>query len=186
MTSPGSPSAAHPDGKADGLIASKMNQVISEDVTKSLTESPKGKSPSLWKQALRFVLFVLWFNIPSIVIVATQLIGLPLALYDKNLFYAYVPVPSYTDVRYIANTKKSFGVAATTMTQWFAPTPIIISGDDSVKDEIKATPEGLVETHFSERLVFIANHLVYLALNLTDHRSILTGSTSGLTGHEMY
>jgi len=44
----------------------------------------------------------------------------------------------------------------------FAPTPIIISGDESVKDEIKATPDGRVETHFAERIVFIANHLVLL------------------------
>jgi 1-acyl-sn-glycerol-3-phosphate acyltransferase len=42
----------------------------------------------------------------------------------------------------------------------FAPTPIIISGDESVKDEIKGTPDGRVETHFAERIVFIANHLV--------------------------
>jgi len=42
----------------------------------------------------------------------------------------------------------------------FAPTPIIISGDESVKDEIKATPDGRVETTFSERMVLIANHLV--------------------------
>ena len=43
----------------------------------------------------------------------------------------------------------------------FAPTPIIISGDESVKDEIKETPDGRVETHFAERIVFIANHLVH-------------------------
>lgn len=42
----------------------------------------------------------------------------------------------------------------------FAPTPIIISGDESVKDEIKETPDGRVETHFAERIVFVANHLV--------------------------
>ena len=78
-----------------------------------------------------------------------------------------------THRRYISNTKKSFGVTVTTITQWydpiiesslicrFAPTPIIISGDESVKDEIKATPDGRVETHFAERMVFIANHLVF-------------------------
>ena len=43
----------------------------------------------------------------------------------------------------------------------FAPTPIIISGDESVKDEIKASPDGRVETKFDERMVLIANHLVY-------------------------
>lgn len=42
----------------------------------------------------------------------------------------------------------------------FAPTPIIISGDESVQGEIKRTPDGRVETTFAERLVFVANHLV--------------------------
>lgn len=46
------------------------------------------------------------------------------------------------------------------LTRRFAPTPIIISGDESVKDEIKGTRDGRVETHFAERMVFIANHLV--------------------------
>jgi hypothetical protein len=45
----------------------------------------------------------------------------------------------------------------------FAPTPIIISGDESVKDEIKPTADGGVDTRFSERLVFVANHLVRLS-----------------------
>ena len=80
-------------------------------------------------------------------------------------------IPSY--VRYISNTKKSFGITVTTITEWyprdlskdeadgrFAPTRIIISGDESLKDEIKGTPDGKVETHFAERIVFIANHLV--------------------------
>lgn len=78
---------------------------------------------------------------------------------------------------YISNTKKSFGITVTTITQWFvfarmkltkrfAPTPIIISGDESVKDEIKATPDGRVETRFAERIVFVANHLVtFLSLS---------------------
>ena len=83
MTSPDPP----PAGTG---IASTMNHVIPKDVTKSLTESPKGKSPSLWKQALRLILFVGWFMITCVVIVATQFIGVPLALYDKNLFYAYL------------------------------------------------------------------------------------------------
>lgn len=50
------------------------------------------------------------------------------------------------------------------LTRRFAPTPIIISGDESVKDEIKATPDGRVETHFAERIVFIANHLVRISI----------------------
>jgi hypothetical protein len=66
-------------------IASKMD---SGDLTTSLSKSPSGNSPSLWEQALRLLLFVVWFNLTCICIVATQFLGVPLALYDKNMFYA--------------------------------------------------------------------------------------------------
>jgi hypothetical protein len=60
------------------------------DISASLTASPPGKSPSLAKQALRVALFVIWFTTVCCCIVATQFIGVPLALLDKNLFYAYL------------------------------------------------------------------------------------------------
>jgi lysocardiolipin and lysophospholipid acyltransferase len=63
----------------------------------------------------------------------------------------------------------------------FAPTPIIISGDESVKDEIRVTPDGRVETSFSERIVFIANHLVSSLVNglFLTFRFMQTGYISG-------
>jgi lysocardiolipin and lysophospholipid acyltransferase len=159
------------EAKGDG-ITSKMDLAASTDTATSLSKSYAGKSPSLWEQAVRVLLFVVWFNTSCIAIVATQLLGVPLALYDKNIFYAYRSWKMLLISSYISNTKKSFGVTVTTITQWyvnntltrltrrFAPTPIIISGDESVKDEIKGTRDGRVETHFAERIVFIANHLV--------------------------
>jgi lysocardiolipin and lysophospholipid acyltransferase len=58
-------------------------------------------------------------------------------------------------------TKQSFGILITTMTHWWAPTKIRISGDASVASQIKKHPSGLVEFAFPERLVLIANHQIY-------------------------
>jgi hypothetical protein len=77
-------SSEHPNG--DGITA-KLD-VTSAGIAVSARKSPAGKSPSLLEQALRLVLFVVWFTITSIAIVATQFLGWPLALYDKNIFYA--------------------------------------------------------------------------------------------------
>jgi hypothetical protein len=88
------------------------------DITASLKQSAPGPSPSLWHQAIRLVLFLIWFTMTCVTIVATQFIGAPLAFYDKNVFYAYYRC-GLSDERYIANTKKSFGVTVTTITQWY-------------------------------------------------------------------
>jgi len=85
-----SPSAAVSDAQEANdtatAIASKLN--VPEDLAYSLSKSPRGKSPSLFEQAIRLLLFVTWFNLSCIAIVATQFIGAPLALWDKNVFYA--------------------------------------------------------------------------------------------------
>ena len=56
--------------------------------------------------------------------------------------------------------KASFGLLTTTMTNWWAPTVIRMSGDESVADQLKPTADGRVECDFPERLVLIANHQV--------------------------
>jgi hypothetical protein len=57
-------------------------------------------------------------------------------------------------------TKQSFGLLIATMTHWWGPTTIRISGDASVADQIRKAPDGLVEFSFPERMVMIANHQV--------------------------
>ena len=48
-----------------------------------------------------------------------------------------------------------------TVTQWFCPTIIRISGDKSVRAQLVKTNDGRLETHFPERIVLIANHQIY-------------------------
>ena len=60
----------------------------------------------------------------------------------------------------ISWTERCFGVLITSVCQWWSPTTIRVSGDDSVPGQIRQTPDGLLECHFPERLVLIANHQV--------------------------
>jgi lysocardiolipin and lysophospholipid acyltransferase len=86
-------------------------------------------------------------------IVTTQFIGAPLYWINKDLYYAYM-----------ALTKQSFGIFVTTLTQWWAPTAVRVSGDDSVAGQIKRTVDGRVELNFPGRVVLIANHQVWIEM----------------------
>ncbi|KAK4157540.1 putative acyltransferase CST26 [Chaetomidium leptoderma] len=101
-------------------------------------------------QALRTVSFGLYFSACIIAIHGTQLIGAPLYWINRELYYAYMSL-----------TKQSFGLLITTMTHWWGPTTIRISGDASVADQIRKTEDGLVEFSFPERMVMMANHQIY-------------------------
>lgn len=75
---------------------------------------------------------------------------MPLYLYRKDWFYAW-----------IARTKQQFGMVCVTITQWFAPTTVIVSGDESVAHQIKTGAYGRLETNFDERMILISNHQIY-------------------------
>lgn len=78
-----------------------------------------------------------------------QFIGAPLYFVNKDYYYAWM-----------AMTKQYFGILVNSITQWFCPTVVRVSGDDSVQGELKLTKDGRLETAFPERLVLIANHQV--------------------------
>ena len=89
-------------------------------------------------------------------IFVTQAIGAPLYYYSKDLFYAWM-----------AMTKQHFGIVITTMTYWWAPVKMRISGDASVRGQLRKTEDGRIECDFPERMVLISNHQVappFLAL----------------------
>jgi len=78
-----------------------------------------------------------------------QFAGLPLYLIDKGLYFSWV-----------AMTKQFFCLVTNCVTQWFAPITIRISGDASVRGQLRLTKDGFLKTDFPERLVLIANHQV--------------------------
>ncbi|EKD20324.1 uncharacterized protein L3040_007331 [Drepanopeziza brunnea f. sp. 'multigermtubi'] len=101
-------------------------------------------------QILRLLVAVFYFFSSCCTIVATQLLGAPLYWINRDFYYAYM-----------ALTKQSFGIFVTTLTSWWAPTVVRISGDASVAGQLKRTADGRVECHFPERIVMIANHQIY-------------------------
>ncbi|KAH7378377.1 acyltransferase-domain-containing protein [Phaeosphaeria sp. MPI-PUGE-AT-0046c] len=103
-----------------------------------------------WKQTLRASLFAMYLNSSILAIAITQAIGAPLYFYSKDLFYAWM-----------AMTKQHFGVVSTTMTYWWAPTMVRVSGDESVRGQMWKTEDGRLECDFPERMVLISNHQIY-------------------------
>jgi lysocardiolipin and lysophospholipid acyltransferase len=88
---------------------------------------------------------------PCFSIAITQYIGLPLYFYSQDLFYAWM-----------AMTKQHFSMVVTTMTFWWAPVTMRVSGDESIRGQMRKKDNGLLECDFPERLVFVSNHQVWL------------------------
>lgn len=101
-------------------------------------------------EILRVLLFTSWFVGVAVVTNVTQLIGVPLYWINRNYYYAYM-----------ALTKQTFGILITTITQWFSPTVIRVSWDESVRGQLRKTSDGRLETSFPERIVLLANHQIY-------------------------
>ncbi|KAF2819098.1 acyltransferase-domain-containing protein [Ophiobolus disseminans] len=120
-------------------------------LSKEPTPHPAGEiKHGAWKQALRMFLFAAYFNGSIMAIFVTQAIGAPLYLYSKDLFYAWM-----------AMTKQHFGVVSTTMTYWWAPVKMRVSGDESVRGQLRKTDDGRLECDFPERMVLVSNHQIY-------------------------
>ncbi|KAF2654235.1 acyltransferase-domain-containing protein [Lophiostoma macrostomum CBS 122681] len=83
-------------------------------------------------------------------IAVTQFIGAPLYFYHRDWYYAWM-----------AMTKQQFGLCLTTVTQWWAPVTMRISGDESVRGQLRKTEDGRLECDFPERMVLISNHQIY-------------------------
>lgn len=101
-------------------------------------------------QVLRMLAFVTWVNMVLFSTHTTQILGSPLYLISQDYYYAYM-----------ALTKQSFGLLMITLTQWFSPTVVRVSGDRSVRGQLLRTKDGLLQMDFPERTIMIANHQLY-------------------------
>ncbi|KAK5704172.1 hypothetical protein LTR97_003185 [Elasticomyces elasticus] len=81
---------------------------------------------------------------------ASQFIGAPLKLVDPKFYDSYM-----------AWTKESFAILMTTITQWWSPTIIRVSGDESMKGQLYQMDDGTLKCNFPHRLVLMANHQLY-------------------------
>lgn len=62
---------------------------------------------------------------------------------------------------YMAWTKESFAILVTTITQFWSPTLIRVSGDESMQGQLYQMPDGSLKCNFPHRLVLMANHQLY-------------------------
>ncbi|RPA92167.1 acyltransferase-domain-containing protein [Choiromyces venosus 120613-1] len=102
------------------------------------------------RQWLRIYSFTVYFGGCMIIVHLTQILGLLLYPFNRPLYYSY-----------IAKTKENFGVLVTTITQWWSPTVVRVTGDKSVRHQLKRTLDGRLECEFPERMVLTANHQLY-------------------------
>ena len=101
-------------------------------------------------EGLRIVAFTIYFMTCITSIHAAQFLGLPLLWYNKDWYKAWV-----------ALTKAYFGIHITTMTYWWSPTPVRVTGDSSVAGLLTQSQDGLVNVNFGERVLLMANHQLY-------------------------
>ena len=109
--------------------------------------APKHGGPM---QLLRIVGFGIYFFGSCLFIAGAQTLGFPLYFINKDWFYAWR-----------ALTKQFFGLLITTMTQWWSPTVVRISGDKSVAGLLNQDESGMLSVNFGERAVLMANHQIY-------------------------
>jgi len=81
---------------------------------------------------------------------ASQFIGAPLKIVDPKFYDGYM-----------AWTKESFAVLMTTITQFWSPTVVRVSGDESMKGQLYLMDDGSLKCNFPHRLVLMANHQLY-------------------------
>lgn len=101
-------------------------------------------------QLLRILAFGIYFFTIGFFIHGAQLLGIPLYFFNKDWFYAWM-----------AMTKQFFGLLITTMTQWWSPTLVRISGDKSMAGLLRQDEQGLLTVNFGDRAVIMSNHQIY-------------------------
>lgn len=79
----------------------------------------------------------------------TQFLAAPLYFVNQDWYNAWISL-----------TKQSFGLLTTTLTQYWAPTVVRVSGDKSVRGQLTKTSNGTLRCTFPQRLILIANHQV--------------------------
>lgn len=91
-----------------------------------------------------------YFLSGALAINLSQFLGSPLKVINEDWYNAW-----------IAFTKQSFGLLTMTLTQTFAPTKVIVSGDESVRGQLLKSVDGNLILDFPERIVLMANHQIY-------------------------
>ena len=119
----------------------------------SLAQSSSSTQPvkhGEYSQASRAMGLSSYFLSGIMAINASQFLGAPLYLVNKDWYNAWM-----------AFTKQSFGLLTTTLTQYWAPTVMRVSGDKSMRGQLLKSTDGELICNFPKKLVLIANHQLY-------------------------
>ncbi|KAL9636712.1 MAG: hypothetical protein Q9164_002651 [Protoblastenia rupestris] len=111
---------------------------------------PSGPLKPEHSQASRALGLASYFVSGCMAINASQVLGTPLYLINPEWYNTW-----------IAFTKQSWGLLTMTMTQWWAPTVVRVSGDSTMRGQLLKTTDGGLLCDFPERMVLIANHQIY-------------------------
>ncbi|KAF9114304.1 hypothetical protein BGX27_011205 [Mortierella sp. AM989] len=134
----------------------KSDDSIDRDSAKKPRRKLGPKVNPVYK-GLRAFVWALYFNMGCTLVSMTQVFSLPLALIAPGAYYCH-----------IKRTAGHFGAFLTRMNQVFAPSDIILTGDESVRGIVKvykgknlkggkdSTDETLLD--MPDRLVLISNH----------------------------
>ncbi|KAL9073693.1 MAG: hypothetical protein Q9161_002731 [Pseudevernia consocians] len=101
-------------------------------------------------QASRALTLAGYFVSGCMAINASQFLGAPLYLVNEDWYNAW-----------IAFTKQSWGLLTMTMTQWWAPTVVRVSGDSTMRGQLLQSLDGSLLCDFPQRMILIANHQIY-------------------------
>ena len=82
-------------------------------------------------------------------IAPVQYLGAPLYIINRDYYY-----------RWMTCTKQQMTLLILSMTQWWTSTRIHVSGDESVREELRKLRDGRLQCKFASRMVLIANHQV--------------------------
>lgn len=111
--------------------------------------TPDGHGPLV--QIFRAVSVVVFFLTSSLCIYGSQLVGLPVRLFSKDWWHAWVDF-----------TKQSFGILLIFVTEWWTPLKVGIYHDPELSELFAIRDkDGLLYSNFSKRAVVMANHQLY-------------------------
>lgn len=109
-----------------------------------------GQQKTESSQASRALGLLSYFLGGSSAINLSQVLGTPLYLINQDWYNAW-----------IAFTKQSWGLLMMTMTQWWAPTTVRVSGDATMRGQLVKTSDGRLVCDFPSRMIMMANHQIY-------------------------
>jgi 1-acyl-sn-glycerol-3-phosphate acyltransferase len=131
------------------LVKTRPNAGVSMDSMKERPDHVPLKKGE-YSVASRALALSTYFLSGALAINLSQFLGSPLYLVNQDWYNAW-----------IAFTKQSFGLLTMTLTQAFAPTKVVVSGDASIRGQLQVSSDGNLVLNFPHRIILMANHQIY-------------------------